>query len=398
MFTCLNKNTGLIIACSWLLAGSSVLANPILTSPTLAKPSQAVPTPPECDAKAYVLMDANSGYIIAGKDIDTRLPPASLTKVMTLYLVADALKAQRLHLEDTTIVSEGAWRTGGSRMFIKVGTSVSIKDLISGIATASGNDATVAVAEHIAGTESSFANLMNQAAHKIGMQNSSFSDSNGLPSPNHYSTAKDLALLAQSWIRSFPEYYPWFKEKWMSYNGIKQPNRNRLLWRDASVDGFKTGHTDESGYCLIASAVRNNGMRLISVVLGAASDTLRTKYSEALLNYGFRFFETRKIFAANTKLATPRIWLGKSHTVSLGLNHEMHATLPIGHHARIKAKADIINDIKAPIVKGQVCGNLNISLDGKIIAAQPLVALADVEKANFICALYDRIVMLFKHS
>lgn len=392
MFVNLNKNIRLIIVCSWLLAGSSALASPIA-----AQPTAAAPTPPECDAKAYVLMDANSGYIITGKDIDERLPPASLTKVMTLYLVADALKAQRLHFEDTTIVSEGAWRTGGSRMFIKVGTSVSIKDLISGIATASGNDATVAMAEHIAGTESSFANLMNQAARQIGMQNSSFSDSNGLPSPNHYSSAKDLALLAQAWVKNFPEYYPWFKEKWMSYNGIKQPNRNRLLWRDSSVDGFKTGHTDESGYCLIASAVRNNGMRLISVVLGAANDTLRTKYSEALLNYGFRFFETRKIFAANTKLATPKVWLGKQNTVTLGLSHDMYVTLPIGKHAQLKAKADIIPTIKAPVAKGQVYGNLNISLNDKIIASQPLVALTDVKKANFIFALYDRIIMLFKH-
>lgn len=393
MFVNLNKNTRLIIACSWLLVGSGALANPASLSP-----SQTIPAPPDCDAKAYMLMDANSGYIIAGKDINERLSPASLTKVMTLYLVADALKAQRLHLEDTTVVSEEAWRTGGSRMFIKVGTSVSIKDLISGIATASGNDATVAMAEHIAGTESSFANLMNQTAHQIGMQNSSFSNSNGMPSPNHYSTAKDLSILAQAWIKNFPEYYPWFKEKWMSYNNIKQPNRNRLLWHDSSVDGFKTGHTNESGYCLIASAVRNNNMRLISVILGAPSDTVRTKYSEALLNYGFRFFETRKVFAANIKLATSTIWLGKQNTVLLGLDQDMYVTLPIGQHARLKAKVDIIHNIKAPVIKGQVCGSLSISLDGKIIASKPLVALTCVAKANFIFTLCDRIVMLFKHS
>ena len=392
MFTYLNKNIKFIIACSWLLAGSNALAIPMA-----AKPSSVDPTPPTCDAKAYVLMDANSGYIIAGKDMDERLPPASLTKVMTLYLVADALKAQRLHLEDTTIVSEGAWRNGGSRMFIKVGTSVSIKDLISGIATASGNDATLAMAEHISGTESSFANLMNQAAVQIGMKNSNFSNSDGQSNPNHYSSAKDLAMLAQAWIINFPEYYPWFKEKWMSYNGIKQPNRNRLLWRDSSVDGFKTGHADTSGYCLIASAVRNNGMRLISVVLGTPSDASRTKDSEALLNYGFRFFETRKIFAANTKLATPRVWLGKQSTINLGLSRDMYVTLPIGKHAHLKAKADIVHDIKAPVIKGQVYGSLSILLDNKIIASQPLVALRCIEKANFIFALYDRIVMLFKH-
>jgi D-alanyl-D-alanine carboxypeptidase (penicillin-binding protein 5/6) len=250
----------------------------------------------------------------------------------------------------------------------------------------------------MAGTESGFANLMNKAAHELGMQNSSFSDSNGLPSPNHYSTAKDLALLAQAWVRNFPEYYPWFKEKWMSYNGIKQPNRNRLLWRDASVDGFKTGHTDESGYCLIASAMRNNGMRLISVVLGASSDTLRTKYSEALLNYGFRFFETQKIFAANTQLATTKIWLGKQNTVALGVDHTMYVTLPIGQHARLQVKAELIHNIKAPIAKGQVCGNLNIFLDNKVIATQALVALTDIKPANFMFTLFDRIVLLFKHT
>ena len=392
MFTYLNKKSKLVIACAWLLTSLSVFAGP-----TPAAPTSALPPPPTCNAKAFVLMDANSGNIIAGQNIDERLPPASLTKVMTLYLVADALKAGRLHFEDTTIVSEGAWRTGGSRMFIKVGTSVAVKDLISGIATASGNDATVAIAEHLAGTESSFANLMNKAAQDIGMRNSSFSDSNGLPSPNHYSSAKDLALLAQAWIKNFPEYYPWFKEKWMSYNGIKQPNRNRLLWRDSSVDGFKTGHTDESGYCLIASAVRNNGMRLISVVLGAPNDTSRTKDSEALLNYGFRFFATHKIFAANTKIAAPRVWLGKQNIVPLGLNHDMYITLPTGKHAQLQAKADIAPNIKAPVLKGQAYGNLNIYLDNKIIASQPLVALKCVAEANFIVALYDRIVMLFQH-
>lgn len=360
-----------------------------------AKPIATVAAP-DFDAKAYILIDANSGYVMAQKNADQRLPPASLTKVMTLYLAADALKTKKIQLTDMITVSEDAWRTGGSRMFIKVGTSVSAQDLISGIATASGNDAAVAISEHLAGTESSFANLMNQEAKKLGMNNTNFTDSNGLPNNNHYSTARDLSILSSAWITNFPEYYPWFKEKWMSYNGIKQPNRNRLLWSDSSVDGFKTGHTDESGYCLIVSAMRN-GMRLISVVLGAKNDAERTKYSEALLNYGFRFFETRKLFAANTSLITTRVWLGKEKTSALGLKDALYITLPVGQHSDLKVKADINKHIKAPVIKGQSYGTINIILDGKIIATKPLIALNNNERTNFVFALYDYFLMLFQH-
>lgn len=356
-----------------------------------------IPAPPNFDAKAYILVDGNSGYVIAEKNADQHLAPASLTKVMTLYLVANALTTGHTHLTDMTIVSEKAWRSGGSRMFIKVGSSVSIQDLISGIATASGNDATVAVSEHLAGSEENFVNLMNQTAQKLGMNNTNFTDSNGLPNGNHYSTARDLSILSKDWIASFPQYYPWFKERWMTYNGIKQPNRNRLLWRDSSVDGFKTGHTDDAGYCLIVSALRN-GMRLISVVLGAKSDEARTKYSEALLNYGFRFFETRKLFAANTNLIMPRVWLGKEKTAALGLKNDLYLTLLAGQHSRVKAKANIDGNLKAPIIKGQTYGNLNITLDGKIIVSQPLVALQDNKRANFIFVLYDYVLMMFQHT
>lgn len=354
-----------------------------------------IPAPPDFAAKSYILIDANSGYIMAEKNADQHLAPASLTKVMTLYLVADALTTGHTHLTDMATVSEKAWRSGGSRMFIRVGSSVSIQDLISGIATASGNDATVAVSEHLAGSEESFVDLMNQTAQKLGMNNTHFTDSNGLTDANHYSTARDLSILSKDWIANFPQYYSWFKERWMTYNGIKQPNRNRLLWRDSSVDGFKTGHTDDAGYCLIVSAVRN-GMRLISIVLGAKSDEARTKYSEALLNYGFRFFETRKLFAANTNLITPRVWLGKEKTAALGLRKDLYFTLPAGQHSRVKAKANIDSKLKAPIVKGQVYGNLNITLDGKTIISEPLVALQDNKRANFIFVLYDYVFMMFR--
>jgi serine-type D-Ala-D-Ala carboxypeptidase (penicillin-binding protein 5/6) len=357
----------------------------------------SIPAPPDFDVKADILIDANSGSIIAEKNATQHLAPASLTKVMSLYLIADALSSGRLHPTDMVTVSENAWRTGGSRMFIKVGTSVSVKDLISGIATASGNDATVAMAEHLVGSEPNFVTMMNQTAHALGMNDTNFADSNGFSDVQHnYSSAKDLAILSRAWIKSFPEYYPWFKEQWITYNGIKQANRNRLLWRDPTVDGIKTGRTDEAGYCLIVSAERNN-MRLISVVLGAKSEELRNKYSEALLNYGFRFFETRKLFAANTSLITPRVWLGKQKTMALGLRDAMYVTLPTGQHANLKAQVKVDDSLKAPIKKGQTCGTLNIMLDGSAIVSQPLVALKDNPRTNFVFALYDRIIMMFKH-
>jgi D-alanyl-D-alanine carboxypeptidase (penicillin-binding protein 5/6) len=357
-----------------------------------------IPAPPDFDAKAYILIDANSGHVLAEKNADQRLAPASLTKLMTLYLIAQALNTGQAHLSDMVNVSQEAWRAGfgGSRMFIKHGTSVSLQDLISGIATASGNDATVAIAEYLAGYEQGFVNLMNQTAKKIGMANTNFTDSNGLPNNSHYSTARDLSILSKAWIANFPEYYPWFKERWMSYNGIKQPNRNRLLWRDSSVDGLKTGHTNEAGYCLAASAVRNGGMRLISVILGAKSDEARSKYSEALLNYGFRFFETRKLFAANIKLVAPRVWLGKEKTASLGLKNDFYITLPVGQYSGLKAKAAVGSNLKAPIVNGLVYGALNVTLDGKTISSQPLVALQNNQRANFIFAIYDYVLMLFQ--
>jgi serine-type D-Ala-D-Ala carboxypeptidase (penicillin-binding protein 5/6) len=235
---------------------------------------------------------------------------------------------------------------------------------------------------------------MNQTAQKFGMKNTNFTDCNGLPNDSHYSTARDLSILSRAWISNLPEYYPWFKEKWMIHNGIRQPNRNRLLWRDSTVDGIKTGHTDEAGYCLIASANRN-GMRLISVVLGTKSEEARLKYSEMLLNYGYRFFETRKLFAANTSLVTPRVWSGKEKNAVLGLKESMYVTLPAGQHASLKANAEVNKYLNAPIVAGQVYGALNIKFGDKIVATQPLVALKDNPRANFIVILYHYLLSLF---
>jgi serine-type D-Ala-D-Ala carboxypeptidase (penicillin-binding protein 5/6) len=365
-------------------------AVPIATAVT---PPKIIPSPPDFDAKSYILMDANSGYVIAEKNSSLRASPASITKVMSLYLIAKALRSGQIHLNDQVTVSENAWRTGGSRMFIRVGTNVVIEDLIKGMVVASGNDATVAMAEHLAGTEQAFANLMNQEAHNLKMNNTNYIDASGLHDDN-YSTAFDLATLASAWTTNLPEYYPWFKEKWMVYNNIRQPNRNRLLWRDASVDGIKTGHTNEAGYCLIASAIRN-GMRLVTVVMGAKNDSVRANNSMALLSYGFRFFETHKLFAANTSIATPKVWFGKEGTVALGSLENLYVTLPAGQHKNVKASAIINPNLKAPIVKGQSYGVINILLEGKVISTKPLVALKDNPRANFLFVGFDYIRMLF---
>ncbi|MDR1057072.1 MAG: D-alanyl-D-alanine carboxypeptidase [Coxiellaceae bacterium] len=356
--------------------------------------SSIVPAAPEFDVKSYILMDANSGTVIANKNSDERVAPASLTKIMTLYLVADALRSRKIHLDDQVIISEKAWRTGGSRMFIQVGSNVSVHDLIKGIAIASGNDATVAMAEHLAGSELAFVGIMNRTAHDLKMNNTSFADSGGFSDGIGYSTAYDLARLSKEWLKSFPEYYPWFKDKWIVYNNIKQLNRNRLLWHDPSVDGIKTGHTEKAGYCLISSA-KHDDMRLILVVMGAQSDSVRTNCSLALLNYGFRYFESHKLFAANTKVNTVKVLFGKKNTLDIGLQEDFYITLPKEQFQGLKAKANINSYYKAPISKGQNCGTLNILLDNKIVATKPLIALQTNPRAGFIFTVLDYVKMLF---
>ena len=370
-------------------------AIPIPSASAAAPVANFAPAAPDFDVKAFILIDANSGAIIAAKNPDEHLPPASITKLMSLYLIASSLKNGHLHLDDQVVISENAWRMDGSRMFAKVGSTISAQELINGIIVASGNDATVAMAEHIAGTEQGFVNLMNQTAASLGLKDTHYEDSNGLPANNHYSSARDIAALARTWIATFPEYYPWFKQQWIVYNKIKQPNRNRLLWRDPTVDGMKTGHTEDAGYCLVASAVRN-GTRLISVVLGTPSDAARTNDSEALLNYGFRFFETHKVFAANTRLTTSKIWLGKENKVDLGLKDNLYVTIPSGQYQNLKASVTLDKVIKAPLVQGQpCCGTVNISLDGKLLSTQPLVSLKDVPNAGSFSSLIDKMQLLF---
>ena len=374
----------LLLGCA---VSSSVLANPVIPIP--AQP-QTLTTPgnPNIDVQGYVLMDANSGRILAEKNSDARMAPASLTKLMTMYVISNALKNGNIHLDDKVRISEKAWRTGGSRMFVKVNDEVPVRNLLQGIVIASGNDASVAMAEYLAGTEDAFAGMMNTQAQLIGMKNSHFVDSNGLPNANHYSTPHDLALLAQAIIRNFPEDYQLYSEKWFTWNNIRQPNRNRLLWRFQYADGLKTGHTDEAGYCLVGSASKD-GTRLISVVMGAPSDAARTEDSIRLLTYGFRFFETHKLYNGATALTKARVWKGEQKETGLGLAHDLYVTMPSGQYKNIRATLELNPSIKAPIIKGQPYGTLKVTLNGQVIASEPLIALEDNKKGGLWRSMTD---------
>jgi D-alanyl-D-alanine carboxypeptidase (penicillin-binding protein 5/6) len=360
---------------------SASFASPIIPIPNQPLQPMVTPASPNIDAKGYILIDANSGKILAEKNADMRMAPASLTKLMSLYIISGALRNGSIHLEDKVRISTKAWRTEGSRMFVKVNDEVPAKDLIQGIAVASGNDASVAMAEYIAGTEEAFASIMNAQAKAIGMNSSHFMDSTGLPNPEHYSTPRDFATLARALTQVYPEDYKYFSEKWFTFNGIRQPNRNRLLWRYQYADGLKTGHTNDAGYCLVASAKKDN-MRLISVIMGAPSDSARTEDSIRLLTYGFRFFETQKLYEANKPLAQVRVWKGSSKEIALGFENDWFATLPAGQAKNMQHVIQLNEPLYAPIVKGQECGKMNIVLNNQIVASNPLVALTDDPKGG----------------
>lgn len=362
---------------------------------TVPKPL-VTPSAPAVRAKGYILMDANSGRILASQNPDLKLPPASLTKMMTSYIVSSALQSGRIHLDDKVLISEKAWRTGGSKMFVKVGDSVPVRDLLQGIIVASGNDACVAMAEHLAGSEETFANLMNQQAKALGMNNSHFMDTNGLPDPQHYTTPYDMAILARAIIFNFPEDYKWYSQKEFTYNKIKQSNRNRLLWRDSTVDGLKTGHTDEAGYCLVASAQRNN-MRLISVVMGAPSDSVRNDDSQKLLGYGFRFFETHKLYAAGTVLNKARVYLGDKKYIPVGVDHEFYVTIPNGQGSNVKTNIVLNNSLQAPLRLGQAVGTIQVVLNNQIVTTRPIVTLEADALGGFFSRLIDYIQMTLHH-
>ena len=333
-----------------------------------------VPRAPDVGAKAYILVDYHSGRVLAEQNADARMEPASITKLMTAYVVFKELQQGSLKLDDLVTVSEKAWRMEGSRMFIEVGKKVSVEDLLQGMIVQSGNDATVALAEHIAGAEDTFAAYMNRYAQELGLTGTHFTNSTGMPDPEHYTTARDIATLAHALIAEFPDYYHWYSQKSFVYNDITQSNRNKLLWRDKSVDGLKTGHTQSAGYCLVTSAQRDN-MRLISVVLGTKSEAARASASQALLNYGFRFFETHKLYDAGTRLTDTRVWKGERETIPLGVRDTLYVTIPRGRYKDLQANMKIQKRLLAPIQTGQRCGSIQLMLDGELIEEPDLVAL-----------------------
>ncbi|MEJ2390409.1 MAG: D-alanyl-D-alanine carboxypeptidase [Gammaproteobacteria bacterium] len=353
-----------------------------------------IPAPPDIHAKAYLLMDYHSGKILTESHMHERIEPASLTKMMTAYVIMKELKAGSIKMDDKVLISKKAWRTGGSRMFVRVGTKVPLHELLLGMIVDSGNDATVALAEHTAGSTDSFVNLMNQYAQKLGMKHTHFADVDGLPDPNHYSTAYDLAILARALIRDYPDHYSLYKVKKLTYNHITQFNRNRLLWLDDRVDGIKTGHTEEAGYCLVASAHKGD-MRLISVVLGTKSDDARQNESRKLLNYGFRFYETFKLHDALDPLTKMRVWKGAQEEVPLGLARNLYITTPRGRRDMIKALMTVDSTIVAPIVKGQKYGEVEVKLGKDVIAKRPLIALKNVDEGGFWHRTIDNIILLF---
>jgi D-alanyl-D-alanine carboxypeptidase (penicillin-binding protein 5/6) len=354
-----------------------------------------VPQPPIIGAKSYFLIDGNTGAELASLKPDERLAPASLTKLMTAYVVFHALRDGQIALADEVPVSEKAWRTEGSRMFIEVGTRVPVEQLLLGMIVQSGNDASVALAEYTAGSEEVFAQLMNQHAQRLGMNASNFMNSTGLPDDNHYSTARDMATLARAIINEFPEYYKWYSVREFEYNDIKQPNRNGLLWRDPSVDGMKTGRTDEAGYCLVSSAARD-GMRIISVVLGTSSAKARVDGSAALLNYGFRFFETRLLYRAGETVATARIWKAAKETTPLGLPDDLYVTIPRGAFDDVESVLNMPATLVAPVAQGQPLAELQVSLHGDELINLPLRALEDNPDGSFWQRTRDGVKLWFE--
>jgi D-alanyl-D-alanine carboxypeptidase (penicillin-binding protein 5/6) len=365
----------------------------------LASAAAIVPPPPQVAARAWILMDAQSGHVLVEHNADERMPPASLTKLMTSYVLSHELAEGRVSESDEVLISESAWAqnpifAGSSLMWIEVGKRVRLEDLHRGVVISSGNDATVAVAEHLAGNEGGFADMMNGHAAALGMQGSHYVNSHGLPDPEHYTTARDLAQLSMALINNFPGEYELYSEREFTYNNIRQYNRNTLLAEDPTVDGLKTGYTSEAGYCMVASAQRS-GMRLVSVVLGAESERARKAESRKLLNYGFRNFNTQDLYAAGQELTTSRLWKGAEEMLHLGVGRSIKLTLPNGSRDKLEAVMEVDEIIIAPIEAGASYGQLLISLDGEMLLQEPLVALESVAEAGFWGRLWDTIALFF---
>ncbi len=366
----------------------------LINFPLHAAPS-IVPAAPTINAKAWLLIDYNSGQVLAEHNSQQRVEPASLTKMMTAYIVLYEIRNGSFQTNDLVRISEKAWRMKGSRMFIEVNSQVSVEELLKGLIIQSGNDATVALAEHVAGTEGAFVELMNQHARTMGMTGSHFTNSTGWPDPEHYTTPHDLAILSRALIRDFPEHYSWYKIKEYTYNNIRQFNRNRLLWLDERVDGIKTGHTESAGYCLVASAEEND-MRLISIVLGTGSENARAAVSRKLLNYGFRFYETFLLHHAKEPLQNVRIWKGEQETLPLGLQNDLYITIPRGQRNKVKANMTLETGLIAPAIKGRAYGQVNIMLNDEQLSQQPLVALEEVPEGGLWRQLVDSVMLMFQ--
>ncbi len=373
----------------------TVLAAFLLALATGAWASLPIPAPPSVNAKGYYVVEHHSGDPLAALKPDERLEPASITKLMTAYIAFDRLADGALALNEAVTVSEKAWRTPGSRMFIEVGTTVTVEDLLKGMIIQSGNDASVAIAERIAGTEETFAALMNEYARDLGMTGTNYENSTGLPGPNHYTTARDIATLARHIIDRFPQYYSWYSEKEYTYNGITQHNRNTLLWRDPTVDGIKTGHTDAAGYCLVSSAKRGD-MRLVAVVLGTPSQKSRTEVSQALLNYGFNFFETHKLYGAGEQISSQRVWKGTQEAAALGLKEDVFITIPRGRYSELEAAMDVRATLLAPLSVSDEVGTVRVRLGEELLLERALYPLEPVPEGSLWRRAVDQVMLWFE--
>ncbi len=363
--------------------------------PWLLANTTLVPPPPPIEATAYLLQDFDSGQILMEKQIHERFEPASLTKLMTAYIVFTKLRAGHIHLTDMVKVSEQAWRMSGSRMYIELGKSIPLELLLKGMIIQSGNDATVALAEHVAGSEDLFVSMMNQQAQRFGFKNTFYTNSTGWPDVKQYSSPYDLTQIARAIIQDFPEYYHWYSEKEFAYNNITQPNRNLLLWRDQTVDGMKTGFTEIAGYCLVASAKRGN-MRLMAILLGATSNKTRASESQKILDYGFRFFETHQLYAANQAIKQERVRQGNMDYLPVGLNSPLYVTVPKGQYEQLIVTIQTERRMMAPVAKDKIVGTLKISLGEEVISERPVISLMAVEKGNFLKIWTDQLLWFFK--
>lgn len=367
---------------------AAILSQAVTAGPVI------IPSPPQVSASSYILMEANTGKIIAEDNADEQLPPASLTKMMTAFIIETELGSGRIALDDKVPVSVKAWKTGGSKMFIQEGTEVSVEDLLKGVIIQSGNDASVALAEFVAGSEGAFVDIMNQQAKILGMENTKFESATGLPRQDQYSSARDLAILASHIINDYPDNYPMYAEKHFTYAGIRQPNRNKLLWRDDRVDGLKTGYTERAKYCMVASAAKED-TRFIAVVMGTKSPEARAVEAQKLLSYGFRYYETHKLIAANELLKTQKVWKGTEDSVGLTITDDIELTIPRGVKEDLDTIIEVDENIVAPFDNGSVFGKLTVSHNGDVLAERDVVVTNGVEKSGFFTWIWHTIVLIF---